>query len=196
MNEFDLKYELSASDAAELANVPSTLQLFPDVSLFEEEDEDTNELDTNEYIDDWTLQKIGTLQSRLESLENKRYFGKYESRSVAARTIYDLANDVFGFNGWSTTILDCIFADVTEEAENYSAKCTVKIRLTLRSGTTSEHYGFAEATNLPHKYMCYNKCKKHAVTDATKNAILGLKEFFYRYEKRKLEEQVENYVLA
>ncbi|EGW35681.1 uncharacterized protein SPAPADRAFT_48649 [Spathaspora passalidarum NRRL Y-27907] len=192
MNAFDLKYELSPTDAKELANVPSTLQLFPDVCEFEEGGDVEGYADSNnDYVDDWTLQRIGTLQYRLELLETRQYFGRSGLNSVAAHMIYGLANDVFGFNGWSTTILDCVFADFNEEPEKFSAKCTVKLRITLRSGATMEHYGTGEAVNLPHKYMCYSKCKKQAVTAATRNAILGLKELFYRYEKRELEEEAE-----
>lgn len=159
--DLDLKYEVDS----ETASLPSTVEFFPDMAQFELDfEEEVDEPD----ITEWALKKIGTLQSRIEDIPKNKF------NIYSANQIFNLANEVFGYNGWSTEILECNLLHEDFE-QSYSAKFSVLLKVILKDGTSSEQYGFGEASNLPNKYMCYSKCKKQAVTDGTKNAIIAFK---------------------
>lgn len=187
---FDSKYEVDA----ETALLPSTVEFFPDISQFEEE---RIEIEEKYYIPEWSLKKIGTLQSRLEILKtnknSKTRFGQNSSfYDFPSSVLLNLANDVFGFDGWSTEILESnLLTESFDEVKSvHSAKFSALIRVTLKDGTYSDAFGTGEATNLPHKYMCFSKGKKQAVTDGTKKAILGLHNIVTEHELRELQEEL------
>src|SRR5580700_66299 len=70
-------------------------------------------------ISEYTAQEIATLQSRLEKQLGPEYISSRPGPSglkvhyVAAEKCIQLANEVFGFNGWSSSIvrLEVDFAD-------------------------------------------------------------------------------------
>lgn len=57
--------------------------------------------------------------------------------------IINLANDVFGFNGWSSTVVNLTtdFVDFNQETRRYSVHTTAIIRVTLRDGAYHEDIG-------------------------------------------------------
>ncbi|KAI5970525.1 RAD59 [Candida margitis] len=230
----DSKYEINE----ETRNLPSTVSYFPTIADLE--DQATS--DSVEEYDDSVLKKISLLQIKLEQLQysrdSKNIGGlNWNFNKFSGHTLYALANEVFGFNGWSTSIEECIISETNvsrgqggeEEANGesidnasiqsastserstpnvfndaivnceetskdnglrYSAKCICVVRLTLEEGTCTEGIGEGTATNLPHRYMCYSKCKKEAVTDGIKNAIIGLRGLYFRYESKKVSEEL------
>lgn len=167
-----------------------TFELFPDMGQFYELEASLNDnTHEEEKLLEWAHTKIGTLQSRLESLQVSKG-GKLNKRSTdvayfPAHIILSLANDVFGYNGWSSEVLECSFEnlDTSSDMTSFSIRVYVKVRITLRDGFQSEAEGIGEANNLPFKYMCYNSGKKQAMTDATKRAIIGLGEVLINSEK-------------
>ncbi|KAI3487242.1 hypothetical protein L1887_48826 [Cichorium endivia] len=62
--------------------------------------------------------------------------------------LIDLANEVFGFNGWSTTIrkLEIDFLD-SPDGTRWSAGVTCILRVTLRDGAFHEDVGYGSADN-------------------------------------------------
>ncbi|CAI5759258.1 unnamed protein product [Candida verbasci] len=166
-------------------NIESTAQYFPDIYEFEEFNDFSDEPPA---LSEWGLKKIAQLQIKLEQLQSikdsKSYFGaKYNMHNFSRNELYGLANEVFGFNGWSTKISNYNINDVPSDDESrFSAICQVTVELFLKDGTFKDGSGVGEALNLPFKYQCYEKAKKEAVTDAIKNAILGLREVYYEYE--------------
>lgn len=103
----------------------------------------------------------------------------------------NLANEIFGFQGWSTQVLEVLVKDFdqvrsetkdnSEAAESkadatvkYSITVNAKVRITLKDGTCHECIGTGNAMNLPEKGLAYRTAKMLAVTDATKNGILQL----------------------
>ncbi|ODV79036.1 dsRNA-binding domain-like protein [Suhomyces tanzawaensis NRRL Y-17324] len=190
--DFDSKYEVSE----EVANLPSTVEFFPDLSQFEEQEKQEEEPD---FIPEWSLRKIATLQSKLEAIQNHRanskgFFGSRDLISnFGSSLIFGLANEVFGFNGWSTELVEYtkLLEEADEENSRYSAKFSAIIRVVLKDGAHSEDFGIGEAINMPHRYMCYSKCKKQAITEATKNAVIGLSYRVVDYEMKKFEQQLK-----
>ncbi|KAG7661959.1 RAD59 [[Candida] subhashii] len=174
-------------------NLSSSVEFFPDMSQFLS-DEDVHadgDDDENAIRSDWALMKIGTLQSRLEAIQTSRDSLRYGSGrrrenlvGLSSSIFYKLANEVFGFNGWCSNILSCEMLDCNfnQETSTYSAKCLAHVRIILKDGTYRDEYGMGQATNLPSKPMCYNKCRKQAITDGNKNAILSLRNLCLEYQ--------------
>ncbi|KAL6451781.1 RAD59 DNA repair protein RAD59 [Candida maltosa Xu316] len=182
---FDSKYEVDN----ETASLPSTLSFFPNLEDFE--DELNNEGFDEPLLSDWALKKLGTLQSKLEKLQHSRDVKHFASKNnltnFSRNILYKLANEVFGYNGWSTSITNCVINELPMEEEGrYSTFCMVDIRLILKDGTRKDATGIGESTNMPHKYMCYQIAKKKAVTDAMKSAIIGLRDLYFEYEHQQL----------
>lgn len=120
----------------------------------------------------WSRSKIGTLQSRLDMLQ-MRIRGK---ANFSNQLIMRLANDVFGFEGWSTKIVD-VGAHLTEpsdEEAGYSVVAFATVRITLKDGTFYESHGKGESHNLPDKGLAFRTAKLLAVTVAVKSGIIEL----------------------
>ncbi|KAI3405513.2 RAD59 [Candida oxycetoniae] len=231
----DCKYNVDE----ETKRLPSSVSYFPCIGDAEEFFRDGNDdeaifNDDDEVpaIDDKTLSKISTLQAKLEQLQHLRDTRNYSGSSnksfkFSRSVLYNLANEVFGFNGWSTELVSCCIQEIEEktsdtveqhfvvppdqgEKENenekeedkekesvsfkkrrFSARCVCMVRIILLDGTSTEGIGIGTATNLPHKYQCYIKCKKEAVTDAMKCAIIGLRDLYFDYESRRLCREID-----
>lgn len=176
---------------------PTTVEYFPDMAQFHDLAEPQ---ETEDFLStQWALVKIGTFQSRLEAIQSSRDRRRFRTSgssmsSISSLVIYELANQVFGFNGWSHEIIDCELLQEENSKENetekYSATFSALVRLVLKDGTANEAHGLGSSCNLPFKYMSYNKAKKQAVTEATKNAILGLRDILLDLELKQLEAEL------
>lgn len=90
--------------------------------------------------------------------------------------VVDLANEVFGFNGWSTSVrsLDVDFLDVQPETGRCQCGVSAIVRITLQDGAYHEDVGYGHAEGVRGKHAALEKCKKEAITDSIKR---GLKTF-------------------
>lgn len=121
----------------------------------------------------WSRAKIGTLQSRLDMLQ-QQVNGKF---NYSNRLIMKLANDVFGFEGWSTKIIHheaCLVSGGQEETGGYSVNAWAIVRITLKDGTFYETKGIGKSHNLPEKGLAFRTAKMLAVTTAIKFGIMEL----------------------
>ncbi|KAI9284236.1 Rad52 22 double-strand break repair protein [Umbelopsis sp. AD052] len=91
---------------------------------------------------------------------------------VEGHTIINLANKLFGFNGWSSEIksMTTDYIDVLENGK-MNICISVVMRVTLKDGTFHEDIGVGFMENCRSKAIGIQKAKKEAVTDATKRAI-------------------------
>ncbi|KAH8554820.1 Rad52/22 double-strand break repair protein [Umbelopsis sp. PMI_123] len=91
---------------------------------------------------------------------------------VEGHTIINLANKLFGFNGWSSEIksMTTDYIDVLENGR-MNICISVVMRVTLKDGTFHEDIGVGSMENCKSKAIGIQKAKKEAVTDATKRAI-------------------------
>ncbi|KAK6351723.1 DNA repair protein rad52 [Orbilia javanica] len=90
----------------------------------------------------------------------------------------NLANHVFGFNGWSSQIQEVVVDFVDESAGRVSIGISVTMRLTLRDGMYREDIGYGEAENMKGKAAAFSKAKKSATTDALKRTLRQFGEIF------------------
>jgi len=89
--------------------------------------------------------EISTLKARLERqlgpefISNRSGPGGTSVKYLAAEKAIYLANDVFGFNGWSTSIQQ-VQVDFVDEAANgrVSLGLSIIMRVTLKDGTYHE----------------------------------------------------------
>ncbi|CAH2353041.1 putative DNA repair protein RAD59 [[Candida] railenensis] len=198
---FDSKYNVDPT----VQSLPSSVTFFPDMKEFEGPNSD-DQIDTDSQMPtDWELKKIGAFQSRIESIQRnmESVYSKNRNPSlskISAHQVFGLANEIFGFNGWSSQvsefrIVDENFQYDNEEGEEYtasgafSAKFCATVRITLKDGYWNEQDGIGESHGLPSKYLCYSKCKKEAVTDGMKKALIGFRLTLLDYERIKKEQQ-------
>ena len=85
----------------------------------------------------------------------------------------NLANEVFGFNGWSSAIQNVQIDFVDENAQNgkITLGLSTIVRVTLRDGTFHEDIGYGHIENCKGKAAAFEKAKKEAATDALKRAL-------------------------
>ncbi|CAG8506859.1 433_t:CDS:1, partial [Ambispora gerdemannii] len=82
-----------------------------------------------------------------------------------------IANEVFGYNKWSSSIgsIDIDFMD--ENNGRYSIGLSVIVRVTLANGAYHEDIGYGDSENQKSKSMAFQHAKKEAVTDGLKRAL-------------------------
>ncbi|EEB09330.1 Rad22 Rti1 [Schizosaccharomyces japonicus yFS275] len=94
---------------------------------------------------------------------------------IEAWKVIELANEVFGFNGWSSSIQSIHVDYVDETFDNhrpkYSVGLSVILRITLKDGTFHEDIGYGSIDNCRGKAIAFEKCKKEGTTDALKRAL-------------------------
>lgn len=83
-----------------------------------------------------------------------------------------LANEVFGFSGWSSEILSLTpdFQEVTVDGR-ISIGISCMVRVSLKDGTFHDDIGWGSAENQKSKAAAWEKARKEAVTDAMKRAL-------------------------
>lgn len=130
-------------------------------------------------ISEYTAQEIATLQSRLEKQLGPEYIssrpgpGGQKVHYITGEKCIQLANEVFGFNGWSSSIMQIQVDYVDEDpvTRKVSLGLSVIVRVTLRDGTYHEDIGYGEMDNCRGKGAAFHKAKKEATTDALKRAL-------------------------
>ena len=106
--------------------------------------------------------------------------------------IIGLANEVFGYNGWCSTVtkIETDFVDMDPETRRYNIGVTALVKVTLKDGTCHEDVGYGTGENMKSKgaaldkvqfvplclcrFHCDNlwpQAKKEAVTDGVKRAL-------------------------
>ncbi|KAK3942331.1 hypothetical protein QBC46DRAFT_309806 [Diplogelasinospora grovesii] len=130
-------------------------------------------------ISEYTAQEIASLQSRLEKQLGPEYISARSGPSgqkvhyIAAEKCIALANEVFGFNGWSSSIqnIQVDFVDEHPQTLKISLGLSVIVRVTLRDGTFHEDIGYGHIENCKGKAAAFEKAKKEGTTDALKRAL-------------------------
>ena len=92
---------------------------------------------------------------------------------LAADKVINLANGVFGFNGWSSAIkaITIDFIDEHAHTGRISLGLSVIVRVTLRDGTYHEDIGYGQIENCKGKAAAFEKAKKEGTTDGLKRAL-------------------------
>ncbi|KAF2204713.1 alpha/beta-hydrolase [Delitschia confertaspora ATCC 74209] len=127
----------------------------------------------------YTAQEIATLQSRLNKQLGPEFISKRTGAGgglvayLAAEKAINLANEVFGFNGWSTSLqqVQVDFVDENRDTGRINLGLSIIVRVTLRDGTYHEDIGYGHIENCKGKAAAFEKAKKEAATDGMKRAL-------------------------
>ncbi|KIW78526.1 hypothetical protein Z517_08364 [Fonsecaea pedrosoi CBS 271.37] len=130
-------------------------------------------------ITEYTAQEIATLQSRLDKQLGPEYIssragpGGSKVHYLAADKAISLANEVFGFNGWSSSIqnIQIDFVDENPQTGKISLGLSVIVRVTLKDGSHHEDIGYGQIENCKGKAAAFEKAKKEGTTDALKRTL-------------------------
>ncbi|MCJ1470547.1 DNA repair protein rad52 [Pseudocyphellaria aurata] len=135
--------------------------------------------DVKPLVSEYTAKEVATLSSRLEKQLGPEYISSRPGAAgqkvhyLAADKCINLANDVFGFNGWSSGIqnIQIDFVDESQSTGKVSLGLSVIVRVTLRDGTYHEDIGYGHIENCKGKAAAFEKAKKEGTTDALKRAL-------------------------
>ncbi|KAI9067878.1 hypothetical protein FKP32DRAFT_1562891 [Trametes sanguinea] len=131
-------------------------------------------------VSEESARKIAALQAKLDKKLGPEYISQRPGPGGGPKLTYaegwkiiNLANEVFGFNGWSSNVVSITtdFVDYSEESRRYNVGVTAIVRVTLRDGAFHEDVGYGLLENSKSKGAALDKCKKEAVTDAVKRTL-------------------------
>ncbi|KAJ1999908.1 hypothetical protein GGI04_004373 [Coemansia thaxteri] len=129
-------------------------------------------------LSSFSKEEVLRIQSQLrqvlgpEHISTRQGSGNVRLSYIEGWRIISIANQIFGFDGWRSSI-QSFSIDYVDQLEggrlNVGASCMM--RITLRDGTYKEDIGFGMIENAKSKGMAFEKVKKEAVTDAIKRAM-------------------------
>ncbi|KAJ5907845.1 Rad52/22 double-strand break repair protein [Penicillium taxi] len=130
-------------------------------------------------MSEYTAIEIATLQARLDKKLGPEYISSRPGAAgqrvhyLSADKCINLANEVFGFNGWSSSIqkIDIDFIEENQNTGKISLGLSVIVRITLRDGTFHEDIGYGHIENCKGKAAAFEKSKKEGTTDALKRTL-------------------------
>ncbi|WFC99000.1 DNA repair protein rad52 [Malassezia yamatoensis] len=130
----------------------------------------SNEIDSETGLPLWTAKRLATLQCKLNQRLGPEYLSQRQGPGGGPKLTYiegwkavDLANEVFGFNGWSTSItsLDVDYLDIHPESGRCNCGVSAIVRITLRDGTYHEDVGYGHTEGARGKHAALEKLHRH-----------------------------------
>ncbi|ODV94531.1 hypothetical protein PACTADRAFT_50410 [Pachysolen tannophilus NRRL Y-2460] len=125
----------------------------------------------------YTEEEKANLKYNLEKCLGPEYVS-FRAAAGGSQVIYiegwkalNLANQVFGFNGWNSEIRSSQVDYVDGSGGRWSLGLSVVVRVTIKDGTYHEDIGYGSIENCKSRSMAFDKAKKEAVTDAVKRAL-------------------------
>ena len=119
-------------------------------------------------ISEETATRIATLQAKLNKKLGPEYISQRPGPGGGPKLTYaegwkviNLANEVFGFNGWSSSIvgLTTDYIDFNEESRRYCVGVSAIVRVTLRDGVYHEDVGYGVLENARSKGAALDKVR-------------------------------------
>ena len=126
--------------------------------------------DSKSFIDipDDTAVKIAELQSKLNKKLGPEYISQRPGPGGGPKLTYaegwkiiNLANEVFGFNGWSSSVVSITidFVDFLEDSKRYNVGVSAIVRVVLRDGVFHEDVGYGTLDNSKSKGAALDKVR-------------------------------------
>ncbi|KAI8821633.1 uncharacterized protein EV422DRAFT_495649 [Fimicolochytrium jonesii] len=106
-----------------------------------------------------------------EFVSNRSGPGGSKVSYIEGWKVVSLANEIFGFNGWSHSVVDMTVDFVDIENGKVSTGISSIVRVTLKDGTYREDVGYGSIENAKSKSAAFEKAKKESITDALKRAL-------------------------
>lgn len=108
-----------------------------------------------------------------EYISKRVGFGTSRVAYIEGWRVINLANQIFGYNGWSTEVKNVTIDFLDEKQGKFCIGCTAIVRVTLDNGTHREDIGYGTVENERRKAAAFERAKKSAVTDALKRSLRG-----------------------
>lgn len=118
-----------------------------------------------------TARKMATLQAKLNKKLGPEYISQRPGPGGGMKLTYaegwkiiNLANEVFGFNGWSSSVVSLTtdYIDFSEESKRYCVGVSAIVRVTLRDGVYHEDVGYGALENSKSKGAALDKVSRHS----------------------------------
>ncbi|KAJ9666558.1 DNA repair protein rad52 [Coniosporium apollinis] len=109
--------------------------------------------------------------------------GGGKEHNLAGEQVILLANEVFGFNGWSSAIrnVQIDFVDENQSTGQITLGLSMIVRVTLKDGTFHDDIGYGHVENCNGKAAAFEQAKREAATDALKGALQHFGNVFRNY---------------
>ena len=91
--------------------------------------------------------------------------------SPLGHKVVNLANEIFGFNGWSHEVRSCSVDFVDASGGRFYVGVAAIVRVTIRDGSYHEDQGYGVSEGMRSKALSIEKARKEAVTDGLKRAL-------------------------
>ncbi|EPR80045.1 RAD52 protein [Spraguea lophii 42_110] len=113
-----------------------------------------------------------TLDKRLspEYISYRRAWGETEVAYIEGWSAIAIANKIFGYNGWSSTIKEIKIDFIEEVNKKFIISVSCIVTITLKDGTQREDVGCGSSES-KNKIIGIEKAKKEAATDAIKRTL-------------------------
>ncbi|XP_076037594.1 uncharacterized protein LOC143023023 isoform X3 [Oratosquilla oratoria] len=85
--------------------------------------------------------------------------------------LISLANEVFGFNGWSHSVTNQTIDFVDHYNGRYYVGVSARVKVLLKDGVFHEDIGYGVSEGMKSKALSIEKARKEAVTDGLKRAL-------------------------
>ncbi|KAJ7099961.1 RAD52 DNA repair protein [Mycena belliarum] len=127
-----------------------------------------------------TYDRVNRLQAKLNQKLGPEFISQRPGPGGGPKLTYaegwkviNVANEVFGFHGWSSNIVSLTtdYMDYNEETRRYNVGVSAVMRVTLREGVFHEDVGYGMIENAKAKGTALDKCKKEAITDGLKRTL-------------------------
>ncbi|KAJ7449098.1 Rad52/22 family double-strand break repair protein-domain-containing protein [Mycena galericulata] len=140
----------------------------------------SNPLQASTSMCESTYERVNRLQAKLNQKLGPEFISQRPGPGGGPKLTYaegwkviNVANEVFGFDGWSSNIVSLTtdYLDFNEETRRYNVGVSAVMRVTLKEGVFHEDVGYGMIENAKAKGMALDKCKKEAVTDGLKRTL-------------------------
>jgi len=128
----------------------------------------------NEKFSDEELEDIEkALKKRLgrNYLSTRPAMGGQHVVYIEGWKVVDIANDIFGFNGWSHSVTNSTVDFIDHFNGRFFVGVSAFVRVQLRDGAFHEDCGYGTSEGMRSKALSVEKARKEAVTDGLKRAL-------------------------
>jgi DNA repair and recombination protein RAD52 len=126
-----------------------------------------------------TYDRVSRLQAKLNQKLGPEFVSQRAGPSGSKLTyvegwkIINIANEVFGFEGWSSNLVSLTtdYLDYNEETQRYNVGVSVVMRVTLKEGMFHEDVGYGMIENAKSKGMALDKVRNASVDRFSANQL-------------------------
>ncbi|KAJ7363291.1 DNA repair protein rad52 [Desmophyllum pertusum] len=125
----------------------------------------------HEAVQNALNQKLGP-----EYISQRAGAGGQKLAYVEGWKLINLANQTFGFNGWSHSVTHQNIDFVDQVANKYYVGVSAFVKVQLKDGVYHEDIGYGVSEGMKSKALSLEKARKEAVTDGLKRALKSFGE--------------------